>query len=365
MDSRKIEDLLSEFKRIPKVKKEVTYLEICRYPKRRFEEICSRLLSFFYQPQQEHGFGDLFLSSTLELLQRTDLMYANEEISVITEDNAEGKRIDILIHCPSFVIGIENKITASLYNPLDVYKKRIETYHKTNQIKLILSLNKIVSRNELQALVDNGFTAITYSDLFNAVKSKIGDYIVQGKQKYLVYLLDFIQTIEDMKPESQTNRRLYMFFFDKKKEIECLINAFNENKKKVLQEQIEKIEEIRSKISDKTNDKAWWAWEGWDLGYNSFSEIYKIGIESKFIETRESALGEFRIMITTWSLKNWQPFEEYLSAKYPEKTLEKIGNRAYLYVDLIKNCNDDVIIEKLTEHFNNLKEIVNKVCNKV
>lgn len=38
----KFEKLLAEFNQIPKVIPQITYLDICKYPGSRFEEICSR-----------------------------------------------------------------------------------------------------------------------------------------------------------------------------------------------------------------------------------------------------------------------------------------------------------------------------------
>ena len=73
---------------LPKTIKEPTYLEICKYPRRRFEEICSRLLCFYIAPKNEHGFNDLFLSSLLELL-------ATEKISFKDEQKIRHKLFDI------------------------------------------------------------------------------------------------------------------------------------------------------------------------------------------------------------------------------------------------------------------------------
>jgi hypothetical protein len=56
-------ELLRKFAKLPKEEKEMTFLELCHYPGERFEEICSRILEFFFQPNNKHGFRDLWFKS--------------------------------------------------------------------------------------------------------------------------------------------------------------------------------------------------------------------------------------------------------------------------------------------------------------
>jgi hypothetical protein len=63
MEVKEIDQLLIDFDTLPKTAKQPTYLELCKYPGRRFEEICSRLLCFYLAPNKEHQFKDLFLRS--------------------------------------------------------------------------------------------------------------------------------------------------------------------------------------------------------------------------------------------------------------------------------------------------------------
>jgi hypothetical protein len=112
-----------------------------------------------------------------------------------------------------------------------------------------------------------------------------------------------------------------------------------------------KISDLRERISIST-DKEWWAWQGWDLGFNSFNDQKpKIGIESWYKATKNGALGEFRIFITTWSIKDWEPYEKILKGKFPDNFLEKPNNRVYLYMDVIDGENEDLILKKLKEYY--------------
>ena len=55
MNIDKAFEILDKFKGLPKNYPEPTFLEITHYPKRRFEEICSRILSFYFNPAKEHN----------------------------------------------------------------------------------------------------------------------------------------------------------------------------------------------------------------------------------------------------------------------------------------------------------------------
>ena len=350
-------EILDIFKNLPKNYSEPTFLEISKFPKRRFEEICSRILSFYFNPMKEHKLNDLFLSSLFELLNRSDIKYRNDQIKIITEDNADGKRIDLVVYSNDFIIGIENKITASLYNPLDVYKKRLEEYNIENTIKIVLSLKDITDNNELLLMKTNGFIPITYLDFFEIIKRNIGKYISNSNQRYLTYLFDFIKTLENMTTLNNIDKRLADFFYDKSNEIEELINLYNKHKEFIVSIQKEKISELKDVISNKTKVE-WWAWQGWDLGYNSFnSDKPTIGIEASFKAIKDNPLGKFHIYITTWKLKDWVPYEKELKERFPNNFLDKVNNRVYLHMDIINGDDEKLIIDKLVEYFEILKEI--------
>jgi hypothetical protein len=359
MNIEKATQLLQEFETIPFTIKESTHLEICKYPKRRFEEICSRLLSFYFDPQKEHNFNDLFINSFFELLQK-DVRYDPKQIEIITEDNAEGKRIDLVIACSDFAIGIENKITASLYNPLATYKKRLEQYRKDeNLFKIVLSLFEITKPNEVSYMKAHGFYAITYTQFFDIIKKNIGQYISTCNQKYLTHLFDFIQTLENMKTDAYSNKELSDFFFDNESQIQKLTKAYNAHKQAILEIHKDKMSEIHEKIKNQTNGN-WWLWQGWDLGINSFnSRNLKLGIEASFSASKEKPFDKFRIYFTTWKTADYTPYREILKSKFPllEPDDKSVKNRVYLHMAPIEGENTEEIIQKLKEYYSLLLEI--------
>ncbi len=358
MDLQSIEKLITEFDKLPKIISQPTYLEICRYPRSRFEEICSRILCFYFDPTNEHGFNELFLDSLFELLSKNEIQYKNDQIKVINEENSEGKRLDILIHSPDFVIGIENKINASVYNPLDIYKNRIELYNNEVIFKVVLSVRKITDKGELTKISENGFVVFTYSELFEKIKKNTGKYITQANQKYLTYMYDFIQTIENMTGETFNNNKLTHFFSTNSESIEELLGLYNKYKVRVRNTQIDRIKELLAKVRTITTDEQWWAWEGWDLMYNSYKTTKpKIGIESSYNSVNNNPLGEFKIYITTWNLKDFAPYEAKLLSLFPNNFLDKSNGRVYMHMDVIYDDNEELILERLNTYFEILYQI--------
>ena len=138
--------LLQKFLSLPKTNSNPTFMEICQMGGDRFEERCSQILRFFLTPNAAHGLRGLFLSSLLEVIGKDDLSFSLNGTKVITEDATKDRKfIDITVVADDFVIAIENKIGASLYNPLDSYVRHIKkTYRtQTNHIFVVLSARPI------------------------------------------------------------------------------------------------------------------------------------------------------------------------------------------------------------------------------
>lgn len=368
------EKLIDEFKQIPKIISQTTYLDICRYPGNRFEEISSRILAFFFQPTNEHGLNDLFLESIFEIISKeNNLRIVNNQITVDTEvQTDDGKRLDILILSADFIVGIENKIYASLYNPLEKYKELINQKGAQNKIeekkiyKVVLSVKKITDQSELKKMKENGFVKVYYSDFFEIIKKNIGKYFSQANQRYVTVMYDFIQTIENM--DGKLDDKMFRFFIENKESIDEMISQYNSVNKQVLNVQKNRISEILNKINELTGTQ-WWAWQGWDLGFDSFNKntiLPRIGIESNYELSNINPLGNFKIYITTWRVKDFEPFEEILINKYPNKFLDKKLNgddRVYLHVDEIKNDDETEILKRLQLHYNVLKSIIDELSN--
>ena len=350
--------LLEDFKKLPIVEQSPTFMEICKYPRSRFEEVCSRILQFFLDPKAEHKLGNLWLSALLDMIGYTPFSYNINDTTVDTEEYAEGKRIDITIKNKEFVIAIENKTTADLYNPLDIYKHYIEEKYAQQEHRLIvLSVKPFNDYHSKKWIADNDFKAFTYQNLFAAVNSRLGEYITHCDQKYLSYMLDFMKTINNM--ENENTKVEYDFFFKNEKTINEIIERYNSFQQNITKKHIEEIENIKTYISKETN-RDWWAWQGWDLGIKFNEQSECIGIEASFTATKNGVFDEFHIYITTWKKKDWIPYKEAVLAEFKEQIYldERTDGRVYLHLPIIYNNDTELIVKTLKNTYDRLEQIV-------
>lgn len=351
---KSFQKLLKIFKNLPKFKYEPSYLDICHYSGRRFEEICSRILSFYFQPKNEHGLNTLFVECIFEAIE-SEYKNKDRDIIINLEENAEGKRLDLLLSSKEWVIGIENKIFANVYNPLEKYKKRIEEYGKSKKYKILLTLHEIVNNEELNNIYKNGFVILLYTKFFDILKNRLGQYITGNNIKYIIFLYDFIQTLEQKKGDAIMNKELDVFFQDNSECLDELFYLYQVYKEQKKQKQNDKILEIKEKIIEKTKNYEWKIYLGWDLNFSK----NRIGIESWFIEENNDPLAYFEIVLTSWTAKAWNQYGEQLKKLYPKAKYKFESPRSYLYVYKINGCKNDEIIEKLVECYKciiNLKE---------
>jgi hypothetical protein len=341
------EELLKIYEAIPKNKYEPSYLDICDYSGRRFEEICSRILAFYFQPKNEHSFGTLFIDSLFEVLGNNDNNYSDTNIDVRTEEYAEGNRIDIFILSKLWAIGIENKVGASLYNPLEIYKKRIEKENKPKNFKIVLTLYEIQNKEEMNKIKDNDFVIVLYTDLFKIIKNRIGNFIKDGNTKYLVFLYDFIQTLEHMREGNIMSSDLDRFFSDNKDLLDNLVTLYGDFIRKKAEKVTNKLVEIQNKIIDKTHDTGWGISNGWVLTFSKNN--CGIGTESWFVEENNDQTAFLQITLTSWTHKYWDQYREQLIKLYPDLKERKDGTRHFLDFEKIKGNEEEKIISKLKE----------------
>ncbi len=361
MKIKDIEELLFNFSKLHKSNREITFMEICKHPKSRFEEICSRVLSFYIQPSNEHNLKDLFLKSIFQIIEPNNNFLFDEKISVETEVYYEQKYLDLLITSEYFTLGIENKIGANVYNPLDVYKQLIESKKTEKKYKIVLSHKKIVTNDEIKWIKENDFIIIYYSELFAKIKSNIGNYIQKANSKYVVFLYDFINTLETDNNMKLNQEPMDKFFFDNSKKIDEFIKEYDKYKISIRNNQNSNLKEILQKLKEET-DGEWWIYQNFDLGINSFVKNgHRIGLESNYEVKDYDTLKVFRIYITTWNLDDWDYFKDRVLSRYSEddRFLDtQSRNRAYLHMDVIYNDDKEQIIKKLIEYYNFLVELV-------
>ena len=212
-------ELLQEFESLPSPEKSESIFDIAGYP--HYENVASNILSFYLNPNNEHGLGNLLLSSLLNLSggneSRQDVVQISREVST-----KKGGRLDIVIETDSQVIGIENKIYHHLNNDLADYSDSIDEWARPKQlcaIKIVLSTRKEVEIS--------GFVCVTYDNFLQKIRDRLGEYISTSSQKWLLYLIDFINTIEKLSGKNMDIDKNDIFFIENDERIIELINERN------------------------------------------------------------------------------------------------------------------------------------------
>ena len=310
-DIKKYTSLLAEFQNVPIKKRNKTFMGVCQYPFSRFEEICSRVLAYYFNPEEDHGFRDLWLRAFVQSLNdptneyRTSLMPKIRLEEQTYSADVNNKRIDIIIETVDSVYAIENKIGASLYNNLDVYSEHIEKtpeYKEKRKVKVVLTAHTL-SPDEKQKANETKFKEVSYKTLFENVQAILGDYVTSGNNNQLSFMLDFMNTLNN-KMNFMENKERAEFFAKYQKDVEKLTKEFNEWKAELFGKQKERIAQICEKIREKTSVNRWWLWEEWCLGivFNEGTNE-RIGIVANFETEGADALAKFKIFITLENMR--------------------------------------------------------------
>lgn len=150
----------------------------------------SNILAYFFDPNEEHGFGSLFYEALKQVVHSKvvlihkdksdyleDIIDFDEVISVVTEEQTTGaletaKSIDIVLEGGDWVIGIENKIHHHVNNPLDAYWEHLVSKRDQRPFGILLTLHPTdPDRKGLQ--YGKHFVNITHKELIDTVKENL------------------------------------------------------------------------------------------------------------------------------------------------------------------------------------------------
>jgi hypothetical protein len=195
-------------------------MQVAGFP--HYEVVCSNVLAFYLDPRKEHGLGDLMLRGFLECIAADD--HAIPEAKVSREQRTEeGRFLDLLVETPAFVLGIENKIRAPLYNDLDDYARTVREAGRELQVQshcVLLTLRALSDRDSARARL-SGFLPVTYRALIAAVRTRIGHYAAAADTKFLTYCTDFMETLDQL-AGSPLDRARSQFFDRRAVEVEAV-----------------------------------------------------------------------------------------------------------------------------------------------
>lgn len=219
MDLIALEDFL-DHNVIPKIKKRPkTFLGIAKQP--HYENVMSNIYAFYFKVEEVHGMEDLFINSLLEIINESKLRDQKKvaEISdfdVSTEvSTKKNGRIDLLLSSDDHAIIIENKVYHTLNNNLEDYWNSIKVTgnKEDNKIGIVLSLNKL-------NVTHKHFINITHLELLKRVIQNLGSYLMNAKDKYVVFLKDFYQNSINLSKSEMDSKELKFYFDNQPKIIE-------------------------------------------------------------------------------------------------------------------------------------------------
>lgn len=257
-------------------------MEIAGFP--HYENVCSNILKFYLDPTNEHGLKDLVLNSLIQLVDK-EFVFDNdfENIEIIREvQTINGNRLDLLIQTDSYVIGIENKIFHHLHNDLTDYKNTINSYcfNTKKPICIVLSLNKLTSNDDLIKIRNNDFINVSYEQVFQNIKNKIGSHLSGNNLNYTNHLTDFVKSIENLTPKNMENKALWSFFKTNNETIQELTDSFIEYKNSYYQK-IYQLNDTLPQIDFAPLVDKQWIYDGYCLVHDYTIEgKYKISIDT-------------------------------------------------------------------------------------
>lgn len=385
-DVAEFEKLLNNFKKVYDPKTHLhqpSYLEICDYPGRRTEEICSRMFAFFFDTQNPHGMGTLFWDTLVDVYKEKCNDVCRKEISNLSFSKCHAERevptkkgrIDLLLSSDNCVICIENKLWADLDNDLDDY------YEYTNGIKSQrIALYAIISmREDIKVILDSKanlkyrqeFVVIFYREFIEKLKQNLGDYLTTCSAKYFSMLLDWIQFLDYQGGYmSVCSKGEQEFFVNNDEMLETLIKKRKNFLDKKKKQDAERIKLIKQLLESKDGNMSveWWIYDDTDLGchFQKGSREFEIGLESSF-----DIKDNFNIQISIWNpKKNPQRllnYQEELSKMLgidssddgkinPEKWFRKF--------ETMQNPTNEKVVDELYKKYNQLKKVVSSAIAK-
>ncbi len=189
-----------------------------------YENPISDILAFFINPKEEHEFGELFLQSLFESVNKKEQILELIESPIREQYTDSGNRIDLIAESEDWVLVIENKIRHESINPFEDYEKHIIGKYGKNKKEIIHILLSI--RDEIPP---KNWIGVTYTKLISRVKSNIGKYFISASNnKWHVILREFILNIEKEYGETMISKERFDFVKGNYAEIQELNDMLDE-----------------------------------------------------------------------------------------------------------------------------------------
>ena len=299
-------DLLELLQKLPvQEKREWTFLETIKVAQ--WETIMANLLAFYFRPEEEHGLGNLFLSSLLScyeaegpeeagtgaswLAGELDLPEVSVQTEVVTSNN---KRIDILITSSQWVIAIEFKINHELDNPLGDYvayvEKEFAAVPEQNRCYIILSPKRKKAVGGAKKAKELGFRQIILSHLIQRVTEELSNVekLPRASSPQYHYLNDFLNTIQNRRREIDMLEN-YQKLLEENPELHEKLEAVYTDLQTIEQQFEGRLVQLQEELS------------GYTLLRSSKQKLFSV-MEKK----REKRTVKIRLSLKGWSVEYWK-----------------------------------------------------------
>lgn len=357
IDFEKLTIELKNLNNQPKnVDEDPTYFEIAQIQEN--ELIASNILKFFFDPEQIHGFGTLFLES---LLSTAGIAFTPDDIQEVEVDREvsteKHNRIDLVVYTSKTVIGIENKLTADITNDLEDYHNYLSRVGEGKRIiAILLSVSLYKS-----GVLPTTFTNLTYQTFFEKVLSRSGDKLLKANSRYFSLFFEFIKSINNLKREKQMdNSKFFQWVKENEEEARYINEKLNwmrddfNKKARIIRDQIDISEYKKKKIKIEQ-----WIWDAFRSKENDLAAdlVHAITVDELVIsiETFVEVNG-FRIELWERS-DNMKGLTIWLSShKIPYR---KMNDGSFIYWE-IQDIN-----AKVQDVASNLQNLLDLIQSKI
>lgn len=330
-------NLLLDFQALPRIRRARTFMEISGYP--HYENVCSNILEFYFNPEEEHGMETLLLTAFFKMAkERCGVNFTEplipKKVNVTREHAAEDqKRLDLMIDAATFTIGIENKIYHWEANDFENYARVIDRLGSNKTVvKAVLCLRT----HPGEAPPKGGFIRYTYADLWKHVRDLLGHHLPDASPKWTTYLTDFMTTTARLAGETPDEKEVTDFFMKNHDLIEQLV----EDRQQLLNRIANRIRNLEGVIKSMP-----------ELAKNILSRgIY----ETHTLASHFNILGGRVMMDLSGSLKGWNL---YLAQKDSPPVLRRIAESAPMqerYQGLMP-ADDFILLQQWDLHVSELE----------
>jgi PD-(D/E)XK nuclease superfamily len=177
----------------------------------------SNVYAFFFDSEEVHGLGTLFLQALLDVVERKNPVLAAEwprldkRVRVAREYSVDKQqRLDLLVHdgksagAPqqaSYAVLVENKVNHWLANDLDNYMSSV----RGSMRKLGVVLGPRPERPE------EPWIFVAHAELARAVQQRLGLLLSKASARYLPILLQFLEHLTNMSEQNDNFTRAFDF----------------------------------------------------------------------------------------------------------------------------------------------------------